>query len=248
MVPGSHALTQKAAPLARYGPLGGELTVHGGGPAVPDAYAIQARFYDVVVEPLNAPLRAAARRLCPPRSGWTVLDVGCGTGTALAEYTAVGCRVIGVDPSAAMIAQARARLGDDADLRLLDGPRWPIEDASVDLVLLSLVLHSVSRADAVGILREATRVLVTDGQVLVIDFGTSGLRFPRGWLGRGITAVAELAAGPRHAASSLDYLRRGGLPALVDEAGLETQQVRPTAGGAITIAVLAPHRGPVDGR
>ena len=141
-----------------------------------------------------------------------------------------------------MIAQARVRLGDDADLRVIDGPRLPVDDASVDMVLVSLVLHSVPRADAVGILREAARVLVPDGRVLVVDFGTSGLRFPRGWIGRGITGVAELAAGPRHASHSLDYLRHGGLPALAGEAGLETHVSRPTAGGAITIAVLTPGR------
>jgi ubiquinone/menaquinone biosynthesis C-methylase UbiE len=210
--------------------------------ALPDAYAVQARFYDLVVEPLNAPLREAARRLWPPRPGWTVLDVGCGTGAALSEYAELGCSVIGVDPSPAMLAQARARLGDDADLRLIDGSPLPVEDGSVELVLVSLVLHSVSHADAVGILREAARVLVTDGRILVVDFGTSGLRFPRGWMGRGITVVAELAAGPRHAAHSWDYLRRGGLPALVAEAGLEFEAVRPTAGGAIVVAVLAPPR------
>jgi ubiquinone/menaquinone biosynthesis C-methylase UbiE len=207
---------------------------------MPDAYALQARFYDLVVEPLNAPLREAARRLCPPQREWTVLDVGCGTGAALAEYAELGCRVIGADPSPAMIAQARARLGDDADLRVIDGSRLPVDDASVDLVLVSLVLHSVSRSDAVGILREAARVVVGDGRILVVDFGTSGLRFPRGWMGRGITVVAELAAGPHHASNSWHYLRRGGLPALVAEAGLELRAVRPTAGGSIVIAVLAP--------
>ena len=215
--------------------------------AVTDAYAIQARLYDLVVEPLNGPLRAAAHRLCPPRPGWTVLDVGCGTGSALAEYAAAGCHVIGADTSPAMIAQARDRLGGAADLRLIDGSRLPVDDASADLVLVSLVLHSVGRDEAVGILREAARVLVGDGRVLVVDFGTSGLRFPRGWLGRGITVLAELAGGPRHAANSFDYMRRGGLPALVDEVGLEAQAVRPTSGGAITIAVLAPHREPTDG-
>ena len=183
----------------------------------------------------------------PPRPEWTVLDVGCGTGTALAEYAQAGCRVIGADPSPAMIAQARVRLGDDADLRLINGSKLPVDDGSVDLVLVSLVLHSVPRADATGILREVARVLVADGRVLVIDFGTSGLRFPRGWLGRGITVLAELAAGPRHAANSLGYLRHGGLPALVDEVGLETQVLRPTAGGAITIAVLGLRQEP-DGR
>lgn len=206
---------------------------------VPDAYAVQARFYDLVVGPLNAPLRAAARRLWPPRPEWTVLDVGCGTGAAMAEYEAVGCRVIGAEPSPAMLAIARGRLGPAAELRVIDGPHLPVEDASVDLVLVSLVLHSVPHDEALGILREAARVLVSDGRILVVDFGTSGLRFPRGWIGRGVTVVAELAAGPRHAANSLDYLRRGGLSALVSEAGLESRTVRPTAGGAITMAVLA---------
>ena len=214
---------------------------------MPDSYGLQARFYDLVVEPLNAPIRAAARRMCPPRPEWTVLDIGCGTGTALAEYVEAGCRVVGVDPSPAMLAQARARLGDEADLRLIDGPRLPVDDASVDLVLVSLVLHSVSHGEAVGILREAARVLFPGGQVLVVDFGTSGLRFPRGWVGRAITVVAELAAGPRHAANSLDYLRRGGLPELVVEAGLESRASRPTGGGAITIEVLTSRLGTVGG-
>ncbi|MDO8309337.1 MAG: methyltransferase domain-containing protein [Actinomycetota bacterium] len=205
----------------------------------PDPYAVQARFYDLVVEPLNAPFRSAARRVLPPRSEWTVLDVGCGTGAALAEYAEAGCRVIGADPSPAMIAQARGRLGVDADLRAIEGPNLPVDDASVDLVLVSFVLHSVPHDDAVGLLREAARVLVAGGRILVLDFGTSGLRFPRGWLGRGVTAMAEIAAGPRHAANSLNYLRRGGLPALVAEAGLDALAVRPTAGGSITIAVLA---------
>ena len=35
--------------------------------------------------------------------------------------------------------------------RLNDGPRLPVDDASVDLVLVSLVLHSVPRAEEVGI-------------------------------------------------------------------------------------------------
>ncbi len=179
----------------------------------------------------------------PTRPEWVVLDIGCGTGATLAEYEAVGCRGIGADPSPAMLGRARDRLGPEADLRVIDGRCLPVEDASVDLVLVSLVLHSVSHDEAVGLLREAARALVADGRVLVVDFSTTRLRFPRGWIGRGVTAVAELAAGPRHAANSLDYLRRGGLPALVSEAGLESWAVRPTAGGAITIEVLTPGGG-----
>lgn len=150
-----------------------------------DGYGLVSRFYDRALEPLNAPLRQVAHRMCPPQPGWTVLDIGCGTGAALAEYAAAGCSVIGVDPSPAMIDTARRRLGPEADLRQADGPCLPVADGCADLVLISLVLHSISRPDAVALLTEAGRALAPAGRVLVTDFGTAGLRFPRGWAIRG---------------------------------------------------------------
>jgi ubiquinone/menaquinone biosynthesis C-methylase UbiE len=176
--------------------------------------------------------------MCPPQPGWTVLDIGCGTGAALAEYAAAGCAVIGIDTSPAMIAAARQHLGPEADLRLADGPALPVEDGCADLVLVSLVLHSIPRADAVALLAEAGRALAPAGRVLVTDFGTAGLRFPRGWATRGFTAVAEVLAGPTHAGNAVGYLRHGGLGPLVAGAGLTIQAQRPAAGGNITLALL----------
>jgi SAM-dependent methyltransferase len=43
----------------------------------------------------------------------TVLDLCCGTGLMTAELIALGCRVVGVDQSAAMLARARQRVGQD---------------------------------------------------------------------------------------------------------------------------------------
>jgi SAM-dependent methyltransferase len=167
-----------------------------------------------------------------------VLDIGCGTGAALAEYAAAGCAVIGVDPSPAMIDAARQRLGPDADLRLADGPSLPVADGCADLVLISLVLHSIPRADAVDLLTEAGRALTPAGRVLVTDFGTTGLRFPRGWATRGFTVVAEILSGPTHAGNAVGYLRHGGLGPLIADAGLAIHAQRPSAGGNITLAVL----------
>ncbi|WES63727.1 class I SAM-dependent methyltransferase [Microbacter sp. GSS18] len=203
-----------------------------------DAYSLTSRMYDRFVEPMNAPLRRIAHRVCPPEPGWTVLDVGCGTGAALSEYAAAGCTTIGVDTSPAMIAAARRRLGPDADLRLSQGPGLPVADACADLVVISLVLHSIPRADAVALLRDASRALTADGRVLVTDFGSGGLRFPRGWWNRVVTAIAEMIAGPRHAANALAYLRRGGLEPLVADAGLTVRTHRQSAGGNIVLAVL----------
>jgi ubiquinone/menaquinone biosynthesis C-methylase UbiE len=150
--------------------------------------------------------------------------------------------VIGIDTSPAMIAAARERLGPEADLRLADSPELPVDDGCADLVLISLVLHSIGGADAVALLREAGRALAPDGRILVTDFGTAGLRFPRGWATRAFTVIAEILSGPTHAGNAVAYLRRGGLATLITEAGLVVATQRPSAGGNITLAVLAAPR------
>lgn len=205
-----------------------------------DAYGLQSRMYDVVIEPLNAPLRRSARRLCPPEPTWTVLDVGCGTGTGLAEYAEMGCTVIGMDTSSAMLERARARLGAAADLRRVVGGDLPIGDGEVDLVVISLVLHSIPQPAALQLLRESARALAPGGRILITDFGTAGLLFPRGHVTRGLTGVLEVLAGPAHARSALAYLRSGGLPGLLPVAGLSLTAQRHVASGSITLAVAVP--------
>jgi ubiquinone/menaquinone biosynthesis C-methylase UbiE len=205
-----------------------------------DPYAWQSKVYDLVLEPMNAPIRQIVQRTWPLAPGTVVVDIACGTGTALEEYRAAGCTVIGTDVSAAMLAQARDRLGSDADLRLITGPRVPVDDGVADGVLVSLVLHSLDRDDARHLLAEAARITAPGGRIIVTDFGAGQLRFPRGQLTRGLTAVAEAAAGPTHARHCLAFLKAGGLPSLAEEAGLTIDSSRPTAGGNITLAVLMP--------
>ena len=204
-----------------------------------DEYGWQSKVYDRVIEPLNAPLRVKARALLPAKPGAVVLDVGCGTGTALAEYEEAGCVVLGTDPSAAMLAQAQQRLGDNADLRPKTGEEVPFPDGCADVVLLSLVLHSLRRDEAARLLTECSRVLRPSGRLLVTDFGASGLRFPRGWSARLLTVFAELAAGPTHVKNSDAYLRRGGLPGLLTS-DWELEAAKNVAGGNVTISVLRP--------
>lgn len=204
-----------------------------------DPYGLLARVYDLALEPAIAPLRDIARRMHPTPAGSVVLDLGCGTGAALAAYQEAGCVVLGTDPSPGMLARARNRLGPDADLRLLVGPQAPFADGCADTVVISLVLHSVGRETALGVLADAARLLADDGRVVVTDFGSGSLRFPRGWVTRGLAALAEVIAGPRHAWHSLAYQRAGGLESLVAAAGLVIESARPTGGGNMVIAVLS---------
>jgi len=74
-----------------------------------------ARVYDAIMQDVPYDdwvafaLREAASR------GWRggrVLDIGCGTGNATAPLAARGFEVVGLDPSADMLAVARAKLPD----------------------------------------------------------------------------------------------------------------------------------------
>lgn len=203
-----------------------------------DSYSWQARIYDLVLEPLNAPVRQVARGMVTVQAGSVVLDIGCGTGAALEEFRAAGCVVMGADRSSAMLDQARERL-NDVELRLMSGKTVPFGDACADLVVVSLVLHSLDHEDATTLLAEAARVLRPNGRLLVTDFGAGGLLFPRGWWTRGLTGVAELAAGPTHARRAVRYLRAGGITGVIGTRW-RSEKTKRVAGGNIEISVLLP--------
>lgn len=206
-----------------------------------DAYRRVARWYDRIFGGMNAGLRGIGLKMFPPHKGMDVLDVGCGTGIQLASYQRAGCRVSGIDTSPAMLEVARRRLGEDAFLHLGDAARMPYPDRAFDLVLATTVLHEMPpevRGDALG---EMRRVLRTDGRILLTDFEAGSVRPFRGWIAKGVIAVAEVAAGRGHHRNYRDFLAHGGLPPLLAAQGLSVDQRRIVSGGAIGLyLVLGP--------
>ena len=60
--------------------------------ATTDAYSFIARYYDLLIGPLNAALAKIAVRMAAIAPGVRVLDVACGTGSALSEFVNVGAQ------------------------------------------------------------------------------------------------------------------------------------------------------------
>jgi SAM-dependent methyltransferase len=110
--------------------------------------------------------RPATLTLAGDVAGRRILDAGCGSGPLFAALRDRGAIVTGFDASPGMIAQARRRLGDDADLRVaeLGGP-LPFPDAAFDDVIASLVLHYLE--DWGPALAELRRVLKPGGRLIV---------------------------------------------------------------------------------
>ncbi len=101
-----------------------------------------------------------------------VLELGIGSGLNLAHYGVAVRELIGVDPSPELLAIARRRAAGRA-VTLLEGSAemLPLDDASVDAVVTTWTLCSVS--DAARALAEARRVLRPGGSLLFVEHGRS---------------------------------------------------------------------------
>ncbi|MDQ6611568.1 MAG: metalloregulator ArsR/SmtB family transcription factor [Gemmatimonadota bacterium] len=100
---------------------------------------------------------------------WVVGDLGCGTGTVTAAIAPHVKFVHAVDASPEMLASARERLAGVPNVQLSSGAleHLPLDDASLDVAIMLLVLHHV--AEPSRALSEVQRVLRPGGRLLVID-------------------------------------------------------------------------------
>ncbi len=118
------------------------------------------------------PVQKNRQRVVPEAEG-VVLEPGIGTGLNLAFHDPGKVkRVIGVDPAEHLLKLARkraARAPVEVELLAQSAEALPLEDDSVDTVLLTYTGCSIPDIDAA--LREFRRVLKPSGRLLVCEHG-----------------------------------------------------------------------------
>jgi demethylmenaquinone methyltransferase/2-methoxy-6-polyprenyl-1,4-benzoquinol methylase len=98
-----------------------------------------------------------------------VLDVATGTGAVARELIRRrGCRVVGLDQSPEMLAEARRRLGGDVRLVEATADQVPFADASFDALTFTYLLRYVP--DPAATLRELARVVRPGGTIAGLEF------------------------------------------------------------------------------
>jgi ubiquinone/menaquinone biosynthesis C-methylase UbiE len=109
------------------------------------------------------------------KSGFRVLDIGCGTGSlaVLIKRMHPEVEVIGVDPDPAALSvserkASRAGLAIEFKRGFSDHLSYP--DASFDRVFSSFMFHHLEPSERAATLREIRRVLKSGGSLHLLDF------------------------------------------------------------------------------
>lgn len=158
---------------------------------------------------------------CEPAPGRSVLDLGCATGSFLAEAARRGATTYGIDLNPEAIAMARERV-PAAHLHAGVVADRPFPDVLLDAVVMIDFIEHVRDPEAeLSVVHEITR----PGSKLVIST-------PR------VDSLMRSASGrhwPQYREEHLTYFSRGGLGALLCRTGFSVVDVAPTR-KAITLA------------
>ena len=180
----------------RHGALNGELPPGQQGDGLPEYYRQNFHFqsdgwlsdhsaaiYDTQVEVLfTGAADVMRRRAFRPIAQWMAgrnqrdlrgLDVGCGTGRLLAFLHDAwpGLRLTGLDLSTPYLDEARRLIGHTARVKLIEGAaeKLPFDDASLDFVVSSFLMHELPDDIQSKVLSEMARVLKPGGLVVIVD-------------------------------------------------------------------------------
>lgn len=140
-----------------------------------------------------------------------ILEIGIGSGRNLPFYGAAAEEVVGVDPSAELLAMARrAAAASPCPVSLLErtAERLPFPEASFDTVVVTWSLCSIP--DPVAALREARRVLKPDGRLRFVEHGLAPDPGIRRWQHRLTPLWTRCAGGCRLDRKMDDLIRASG--------------------------------------
>ena len=152
---------------------------------------------------------AKQRAKIVPRARGEVLEIGIGSGLNLPFYdTAKVKRIWGLEPSAEMRAMAERVARDvpvPVDFLDLPGEAIPLEDKSVDTVLVTYTLCTIS--EAAKALKQMRRVLRPGAELLFCEHGRAPDEGVRRWQDR-LDPIWSRLSGGCHLNRPIDSLLR----------------------------------------
>ena len=134
-------------------------------------FARHPRLYELGIVMLGT-LRRQAARAVGPDGGMKVLDIACGTGGLSMELVRLKHEVTGIDLDPEMLYQAskKTRPGMEPSYIHGDASRLPFGDHCFDAATIAFAMHDVPYEIGVLFIKEAKRVLTSNGELTILDY------------------------------------------------------------------------------
>jgi len=116
----------------------------------------------------------------PFAKGDKILDVGCGNGKTSTSLIESGHSVVGIDISEAAVKICRELYGDKMGAVCASADSLPFEDDNFDGIVMFHVLEHLTGDERKAAVKEARRVLKTNGKIFVRAFSTDDMRSDKG--------------------------------------------------------------------
>ena len=132
---------------------------------------ILPKFLDMMIK--TSEYEKLRREALVPARG-RLLDIGFGSGLNVAYYPKEVTSVVGIDPNPGVEKLARQRMSAatmPVEFQIGSGESLPFKDGSFDTVVTTLTLCTID--DVETALREARRMLASDGRYVLFEHGLS---------------------------------------------------------------------------
>jgi len=191
--------------------------------------------YENLIDPVLRDIRLDVIDFAGMKAGQTVLDVCCGTGAQVIEYSKKGLIATGIDLEEEMLAAAyknKHKLGlENASFYQGDATSMPFNDHSFDYVSISFALHDKEKSNRDKIVDEMKRVVKRQGYLLLIDFS---IPLPRNIWGVA-SRMVEFGAGGSHYQGFRNYSLEGGINSILESHGLNCVKTKHLKSGIVTV-------------
>jgi len=201
----------------------------------------QNHFYDgwiyrIFVDPSLGGIRRRIAKIVP--DGSRVIDVGCGTGDQLLFIADKISKGVCIELSETMVKtgkqQASSKGISNCDFQLADATDLShLDDQSFDFAMCSMVIHEMPLDKRLPVLNEMKRL---GKQIILVDWIHPHASI---WKKLGTNSI-EFMAGWEHYSGYRSFIKHGGMPELIAEAGLDIVETQITGKGTIQLWLCHP--------
>ena len=191
--------------------------------------------YENWIDPILRNIRQIIPGFSGMKAGDKVLDVCCGTGAQVIEYSKQGILATGIDKEQSMLGVAlrnKEKLNlINTSFYLADATSLPFGDGIFDYVSISFGLHDKERNIRNKVVTEMKRVVKQEGSLVIADFQVP---LPRNMWAM-FARTIEFIAGGSHYRGFKDFTQNGGLKNIMKDHMLFDQKTGYFKGGILEI-------------